>query len=151
MRRSTEAKLVLKINLSKDNYSHSSKGVLRGLHFQKTKPQGKLARVAEREVFDVAVDMNPTSPTFKQWVCVTVSGNNHTQFYVLPGYAHGFLVLSDSAGFQYKCTEFYYPEDDAGIIWNGSEISINGPMDIPPLVSDKDAKLPTIAEYTKNT
>jgi|TARA_B110000238_G_C16091481_1_gene424025 dTDP-4-dehydrorhamnose 3,5-epimerase len=132
-----------------DNHSRSSKGVLRGLHFQKTKPQGKLVRVTDGEVFDVAVDINPTSQTFKQWVGVTLSGTNHTQFYVPPGYAHGFLVLSDSADFQYKCTEFYYPEDDAGVIWNDSEIGIEWPMDIEPLVSAKDAKLPTVAEYTK--
>ena len=130
-----------------DNHSRSSKGVLRGLHFQKTKPQGKLVRVTDGEVFDVAVDINPTSQTFKQWVGVTLSGTNHTQFYVPPGYAHGFLVLSDSADFQYKCTEFYYPEDDAGIIWNDSEIGIEWPIDIEPLVSEKDAKLPTIDEY----
>ena len=131
-----------------DNHSRSSKGVLRGLHLQKTKPQGKLVRVTGGEVFDVAVDIDPTSSTYKQWVAVTLSGTNHLQFYVPPGYAHGFVVLSDTADFQYKCTEFYDASDEAGIVWNDKDIAIDWPMHEAPLVSDKDANLPTLSVFT---
>jgi dTDP-4-dehydrorhamnose 3,5-epimerase len=129
-----------------DNHSRSSKGVLRGLHYQKTKPQGKLVSVSRGEVFDVAVDINPDSPTFKEWVGVRLSETNHLQFYVPPGYAHGFLVVSDTADFHYKCTQFYAPNDEAGIIWNDHDIGIDWPTDVKPLISEKDAKLPTISE-----
>ena len=126
-----------------DNHSRSGKGVLRGLHFQKTKPQGKLVRVSAGEVFDVAVDVNPHSETFAQWVGVILSSENHKQFYVPPGYAHGFVVLSETADFQYKCTNFYDPADEGGIVWNDEQLAIDCPISSPSL-SDKDVKLPTL-------
>ncbi|MDR3146191.1 MAG: dTDP-4-dehydrorhamnose 3,5-epimerase, partial [Treponema sp.] len=101
-----------------DNQSRSVRGVLRGLHFQKTHPQGKLVRVIAGEVFDVAVDIRPGSPSRGKWHGVFLSGEEQNQFYISPGFAHGFLVLSDSAVFTYKCTDFYYPEDEGGIIWD---------------------------------
>lgn len=129
-----------------DNHSRSSHGVLRGLHFQRTRPQGKLVRVSIGEVFDVAVDVNPDSPTFKQWFGVTLSASNHLQFYVPPGYAHAFLVLSESADFQYKCTDYYVPEDQVGIVWNDPDIDIDWPIQAP-LLSDKDRNEQTLAQY----
>jgi dTDP-4-dehydrorhamnose 3,5-epimerase len=130
-----------------DNHSRSVRGVLRGLHFQKTRPQGKLVRVSLGEVFDVAVDIDPASATFRQWVGVHLSAQNNLQMYVPPGYAHGFLTLSPSADFQYKCTEFYDPADEAGIIWNDPEIGIVWPItDI--VLSEKDARHPRLEDYT---
>lgn len=126
-----------------DNHSRSGKGVLRGLHFQKTKPQGKLVRVSVGEVFDVAVDINPDSETFTQWVGANLSSENHTQFYVPPGYAHGFVVLSETADFQYKCTDFYDPADEAGIAWDDPSINIQWPVS-DPILSEKDLNLPTL-------
>jgi len=131
-----------------DNRSRSCKGVLRGIHFQKKKPQGKLVHVTQGQVFDVAVDINPQSGTFKQWVGISLSGTNHLQFYVPPGYGHGFLVMSDTADFQYKCTEFYYPEDEHGILWNDPDIGIDWPSD-SPLLSAKDRDAITLNEYIK--
>ena len=133
-----------------DNYSRSTAGVLRGLHFQKTKPQGKLVSVSQGAVFDVAVDIDPDSATFKQWVGVHLSGENHIQFYVPPGYAHGFLVLSEVADFQYKCTELYNPGDEGGIHWDDKEIAIQWPTSEQLLVSQKDAALPTLSDYLEN-
>ncbi|MFT6437993.1 MAG: dTDP-4-dehydrorhamnose 3,5-epimerase [Candidatus Azotimanducaceae bacterium] len=124
-----------------DNQSRSGKGVLRGLHYQIKKPQGKLVRVTRGEVFDVAVDINPDSPTYGQWEGVHLSEENHLQFYVPPGYAHGFLVLSDVADFSYKCTDYYDPTDEGGIHWQDKKIAINWPMSAP-LVSEKDSSLP---------
>lgn len=112
-----------------DNQSKSKKGVLRGLHFQKTHPQGKLVRVIKGEVFDVAVDIRKNSKTFKKWVGVTLSQENKKQFYIPEGFAHGFLVLSDEAEFCYKCTDFYHPEDEGGIAWNDPAIGIKWPLD----------------------
>ena len=108
------------INLTfvQDNHSRSSKGVLRGLHFQKTKPQGKLVRVVKGEVYDVAVDIRQGSPNFGQWDAVILSGENKTQFWVPPGFAHGFVVLSDTADFEYKCTDYYDPTDEGSILGN---------------------------------
>lgn len=111
-----------------DNQSKSKKGVLRGLHFQKTHPQGKLVRVISGEVFDVAVDIRKGSKTFGKWVGVTLSKENKRQFYIPEGFAHGFLVLSDEAEFCYKCTDFYHPEDEGGIAWDDPEICINWPL-----------------------
>jgi dTDP-4-dehydrorhamnose 3,5-epimerase len=130
-----------------DNHSRSGKGVLRGLHFQMDNPQGKLVSITSGEVFDVAVDISPDSPTFKTWVGVTLSDQNHLQFYVPPGYAHGFLVLSETADFQYKCTEYYDPASETGIIWNDPDIGIDWPLSGEPLVSPRDAKLPTIRDH----
>lgn len=121
-----------------DNHSRSNKGVLRGLHFQKTKPQGKLVRVVTGEVFDVAVDIRKGSPTFGKWEGVLLSGDNNRQFWVPPGFAHGFVVLSETADFEYKCTDFYDPLDEGAIIWNDPDIAINWPFDFEPSLSDKD-------------
>ena len=121
-----------------DNYSRSSKGVLRGLHFQKTNPQGKLVRVVKGEVYDVAVDIRHRSPTFGQWESVILSEKNKTQFWVPPGFAHGFVVLSDTADFEYKCTDYYDPSDEGSILWNDPDLNIPWPIDRPKL-SEKDA------------
>jgi dTDP-4-dehydrorhamnose 3,5-epimerase len=126
-----------------DNQSRSGKGVLRGLHYQIKKPQGKLVRVTRGEVFDVAVDINPESPTYGQWEGVHLSEENHLQFYVPPGYAHGFLVLSDIADFSYKCTDYYDPSDEGGVRWNDPKIAIVWPHS-NPIVSEKDSLLPYI-------
>jgi len=124
--------------------------VLRGLHFQKTKPQGKLVRVTQGEVFDVAVDIDPNSATYTEWVAITLTGTNHKQFYVPPGYAHGFFVLSDTADFQYKCTSFYDSADEAGIVWSDEQVAIDWPIESPPKVSEKDAVLPSIRDLASN-
>ena len=121
--------LGIDLEFVQDNHSRSSKGVLRGLHFQKSKPQGKLVRVVSGEVFDVAVDIRPNSPTFGQWVGVYLSEANKRQFWVPPGLAHGFLVLSDTADFEYKCTDYYDPSDEGGLVWNDSNIGIEWPLD----------------------
>ena len=125
-----------------DNHSRSSKGVLRGLHYQKTKPQGKLVRVVKGEVYDVAVDIRKDSLTFGQWEGVILSDENKKQFWVPPGFAHGFLVLSDIADFEYKCTEYYEPSDEGSILWNDPDLDIIWPIDNPNL-SIKDANAQT--------
>lgn len=125
-----------------DNQSKSKKGVLRGLHFQSNHPQGKLIRVISGEVFDVAVDLRRGSITYKKWYGVTLSRENKKQLYVPEGFAHGFLVLSDEATFFYKCTDFYYPEDECGILWDDAELGIEWPLGLTgsPILSDKDKK-----------
>ncbi|MFL0247315.1 dTDP-4-dehydrorhamnose 3,5-epimerase [Candidatus Clostridium stratigraminis] len=125
-----------------DNQSSSSKGVLRGLHFQRNHPQGKLIRVIKGEVFDVAVDLRKDSQTYGKWVGVILSEENKKQFYIPEGFAHGFLVLSEAAEFCYKCTEFYHPEDEDGIAWNDPEIGIKWPIgNISEIIlSEKDQK-----------
>lgn len=128
-----------------DNHSRSQHGVLRGLHFQRLRPQGKLVSVSRGSVYDVAVDINPESPTCGQFVGVELNDDNHRQFWVPPGYAHGFCVLSDSADFQYKCTDLYYPEDEGGVIWNDPEINIPWPVKSPKL-SAKDKSNPTLQQ-----
>lgn len=120
-----------------DNYSRSSKGVLRGLHFQKKNPQGKLVRVVRGEVYDVAVDIRCQSPTFGRWVGTVLCEQNKRQFWVPPGFAHGFLVLSDSADFEYKCTDYYDPSDEGCLLWNDTGLAIDWPIDTP-LLSNKD-------------
>lgn len=127
-----------------DNHSRSGRGVLRGLHFQLEYPQGKLVSVSSGAVFDVAADVRPGSPTFGQWVGVELSAENHRQLWVPPGYAHGFCVLSESADFQYKCTDLYHPEDESGVVWNDPDLAIDWPVS-EPLVSEKDRKLPQLA------
>ena len=124
-----------------DNHSRSVKGVLRGLHFQRNHPQGKLVYVVRGAVFDVAVDVRKDSPTFGQWYGVTLSDENHRQFYLPPGMAHGFCVLTDKADFVYKCTDYYHPEDEGGIIWNDPDIGIEWPI-TDPIISDKDVLNP---------
>ncbi|MCR5785617.1 MAG: dTDP-4-dehydrorhamnose 3,5-epimerase [Eubacterium sp.] len=111
-----------------DNQSASSKGVLRGLHFQKNFPQDKLVRVISGEVFDVAVDIRKGSPTFGKWYGVILSGENKKQLFIPKNFAHGFIVLSDYAEFAYKCSDFYHPDDEGGIIWNDPKIGIDWPM-----------------------
>ena len=118
----------LTMDFVQDNESKSTKGVLRGLHFQTKHTQGKLVRVISGEVFDVAVDLRKGSKTFGKWEGVILNGQNKKQFYIPEGFAHGFLVLSDEAVFNYKCTDFYAPEYDAGLLWNDEEIGIKWPL-----------------------
>lgn len=117
------------VDFVQDNQSKSKKGVLRGIHFQHNKPQGKLVRVLKGEVFDVAVDLRNNSETYGQWVAITLSETNKKQFYVPEGFAHGFLVLSDEAEFAYKCTDFYDGKDEGGILWDDKDIGIDWPLD----------------------
>ncbi len=128
-----------------DNVSFSTKGVLRGLHFQDPDQQGKLVQVLEGEVFDVAVDIRAGSPTFGEWEGVTLSSENKRQFYVPEGFAHGFLVTSSTALFAYKCTARYNARAEATVLWNDPEIGIQWPVDAPTL-SEKDRAAPTLAE-----
>ena len=133
------------LSFVQDNHSRSQKGVLRGLHLQKSRPQGKLVSCSSGAVFDVAVDVHPESSTFGQYVGVELSAENHKQLWIPPGYAHGFCVLTETADFQYKCTDLYFPEDEGGLIWNDPDVDIDWPIK-NPLLSDKDLKLPTLAE-----
>jgi len=128
-----------------DNHSRSARHTLRGLHLQTRKPQGKLIRVLQGEIFDVAVDIRENSPTFKTWVAFTLSSENFKQLYVPPGYAHGFLVLSDIAEVEYKCTDFYDAGGELGVRWNDAELRIDWPVQ-HPLLSAKDAALPSLRE-----
>ena len=132
-------------NFVQDNYSRSQKGVLRGLHFQITKPQGKLISCPKGAVFDVAVDINPESTTYGQYVGVKLTEENHKQLWVPPGYAHGFCVLSETADFHYKCTDYYDPSDEGGVIWNDPDVAVEWPI-AKPLLSSKDELLPALAE-----
>ena len=128
----------LNVDFVQDNHSRSSKGVLRGLHYQIQQPQGKLVRVVRGAVFDVAVDVRKSSPSFGKWVGIELSEDNHRQFWVPPGFAHGFLVLSESADFLYKTTEYYAPVHERCIAWNDVNVGIEWPADIPPKLSEKD-------------
>ena len=130
-----------------DNLSRSERGVLRGLHFQVEKPQGKLVSCPRGSVFDVAVDVDPSSSTFKQYVAVELNEENHLQMWIPPGYAHGFCVLSEVADFHYKCTEFYQPSLERGVFWNDPDIGIRWPVTSPTL-SAKDGVLPRLAELS---
>ena len=129
-----------------DNQSKSKKGVLRGLHFQKKFPQAKLVRCIEGEVFDVAVDLRKGSPTYGKWYGVVLSAEEGNQFMIPRGFAHGFLVLSETATFCYKCDESYHPEDEGGITWNDPDIGIEWPMIDDILLSEKDKKHPSLRE-----
>ena len=129
-----------------DNQSSSRRGVLRGLHFQKNHPQAKLVRVLSGEVFDVAVDLRKDSETYGRWAGVLLSGENHRQFMIPRGFAHGFLVVSDYAEFAYKCDEVYHPEDEGGIIWNDPDIAVEWPDVGELILSEKDGRLPTFAD-----
>lgn len=128
-----------------DNHSRSSRGVLRGLHYQLKNPQGKLVRVVSGEVFDVAVDIRRGSPWFGKWVGAILSEENHRQMYVPPGFAHGFCTLSERADFLYKCTDLYAPGDEYGIAWDDPEIAIEWP-EMDYLISDKDLANPLLIE-----
>ena len=138
----------IKLPFVQDNHSRSSRGVLRGLHFQKSKPQGKLVRVVRGEVYDVALDIRQGSPTFGQWEGVILSEENKTQFWVPPGFAHGFVVLSDTADFEYKCTDYYDPSDEASILWNDPDLNILWPID-NPILSEKDASAEKWVNFKK--
>lgn len=124
-----------------DNHSYSRRDILRGLHFQRNHPQGKLVYVTLGSVFDVAVDIRPDSPTFGKWYGAVLSAENHHQLWVPPGLAHGFVVLSDEAYFNYKCTDYYYPDDESSIRWNDPDINIKWPV-VDPVLSDKDKNAP---------
>ena len=138
----------LNMNFVQDNESRSSKGVLRGLHFQRKHSQGKLVRVTKGEVFDVAVDLRTGSSTYGKWEGVVLSEENKKQFYIPEGFAHGFLVLSDEAVFNYKCTDFYAPEYDGGVMWDDPDINIKWPMDgIENIIlSEKDKNHPKLKD-----
>jgi dTDP-4-dehydrorhamnose 3,5-epimerase len=136
----------LDVSFVQDNHSKSAKGVLRGLHYQIQHAQGKLVRVVQGEVFDVVVDLRKRSPTFGQWVGVHLSADNHRQLWVPPGFAHGFVVLSESAESLYKVTDFWYPEHERSLLWNDPAIGIDWPVDGQPLLAAKDAAGKLLAE-----
>ena len=140
----------LNMEFVQDNHSHSKKGVLRGLHFQAKHSQGKLVRVTRGTVFDVAVDLRKNFKTFGKWFGVVLSEENKKMFYVPEGFAHGFIVLSEEADFLYKCTDYYYPEYDAGLIWNDPDIGIEWPLEeygiTEPILSEKDKSLPRLKD-----
>lgn len=138
----------LEMEFVQDNESKSRKGVLRGLHFQTKNTQGKLVRVTKGKVFDVAVDLRKDSPTFGMWEGIILSEENKRQFYVPEGFAHGFLVLSDEAIFNYKCTNFYSPDYDCGLLWNDKDIDIEWPLDgiEEILLSEKDKSQRTLKQ-----
>jgi dTDP-4-dehydrorhamnose 3,5-epimerase len=141
-RESTFADIAPGLRFVQDNHSKSGKGILRGLHYQLTQPQGKLVRVIAGEIYDVAVDMRRRSPTFGQWVGVTLSADNHRQLWVPPGFAHGFLVTGESAEMVYKCTDYYAPQDEHSLRWNDPAVGIDWPLaglGMPePVLSAKD-------------
>lgn len=141
-RRSWSEATGLDYDFVQDNHSRSARGVLRGLHYQIRQPQGKLVRVVSGEVFDVAVDVRRSSATFGKWVGVRLSEENRLQFWVPPGFAHGFMVLSESADFLYKATDYYAPEHERSIIWNDPELNIEWPEIVRPELSEKDRVAP---------
>jgi len=134
-----------------DNQSFSRKGTLRGMHLQEKHPQAKLVRILSGEVYDVCVDLRKDSPTFGKWHGVYLSGDNKRQFFIPRGLAHGFLVLSETAEFSYKCDEFYCPEDEKGVVWNDPEVAIQWPLGEigQPLLSEKDTKLPLFSVISR--
>lgn len=136
----------LNYTFAQDNQSKSKRGVLRGLHFQKTYPQAKLVRVIEGEVFDVAVDLRKGSKTYGKWVGEILSDSNHKMLMIPRGFAHGFLVLSDTATFFYKCDELYHPEDEGGIAWNDPDIGIDWPFTENVNLSEKDRNNPFLRD-----
>ena len=136
----------LDVTFVQDNHSRSAQGVLRGLHYQIQQSQGKLVRVTEGEVFDVAVDIRRSSPHFGQWVGVHLSADNKRQVWVPPGFAHGFAVLSASAEFLYKTTDYYAPEHERCIAWNDPQLAIDWHLQTLPLLADKDAHAPMLAQ-----
>jgi len=142
--RNTFAENGIDFDFVQDNHSKSSQGILRGLHYQIQQPQGKLVRVVQGSVFDVAVDMRQSSPTFGQWVGYELSAENHRMLWVPPGFAHGFYVMSDSAEFVYKCTDYYAPEFERSVLWNDPQLAIDWHLvdNKAPVLSDKDAQAP---------
>jgi dTDP-4-dehydrorhamnose 3,5-epimerase len=133
------AALGLDLEFAQDNHSRSQQGVLRGLHYQIKQPQGKLVRVVSGEVFDVAVDLRKSSPTFGRWTGVLLSAENKRMFWVPPGCAHGFLTLSASADFLYKATDYYAPEHERSLLWNDPDLAIDWPLTGAPTLAAKDA------------
>ena len=129
----------LNVEFVQDNHSKSARGVLRGLHYQIQHAQGKLVRVVQGEMFDVAVDLRRASPTFGQWVGERLSADNHRQLWVPPGFAHGFVVLSESAEFLYKTTDYWYPEYERSLLWSDPAVGIDWPIDFAPQLAAKDA------------
>ena len=136
----------LNVEFVQDNHSKSAQGVLRGLHYQIEHAQGKLVRVVQGEVFDVAVDLRQSSPTFGQWVGERLSADNKRQLWVPPGFAHGFVVLSESAEFLYKTTDYWYPEHERSLLWNDPAIGIDWPIEGQPLLAAKDAAAGVLAQ-----
>ena len=136
----------LEVDFVQDNHSKSAQGVLRGLHYQIQHPQGKLVRVVQGEVFDVAVDLRRSSATFGRWVGVHLSADNHRQLWVPPGFAHGFVVTSESAEFLYKTTDYWYPEHERSLLWSDPTVAIQWPLDTAPLLAAKDAAGRLLAE-----
>ncbi|RQR67945.1 dTDP-4-dehydrorhamnose 3,5-epimerase [Burkholderia sp. Bp9015] len=134
------------VEFVQDNHSRSAKGVLRGLHYQIQHAQGKLVRVVEGEVLDVAVDIRKSSPNFGKWVGVRLSAWNHRQLWVPPGFAHGFVVLSEAAEFLYKTTDYWFPEHERCIVWNDRDLSIDWEIDGEPLLAPKDANAARLAD-----
>lgn len=130
----------INVNFVQDNHSQSSKGVLRGLHYQKLNPQAKLVRVSRGSVFDVAVDIRTDSSTYGHWIGVELSESNNLQLWIPEGFAHGFLVTSETADFQYKCTNYYLPEDEGSIHWKDPDLNIKWPSNLEIFVSQKDSK-----------
>lgn len=138
-RQSWMEKIGVSLTFVQENHSLSRKGTLRGLHYQLQQPQGKLVRVVAGEVYDVAVDMRRSSPTFGQWVGETLSAENKKIMWVPPGFAHGFYVVSDTAEFMYKCTDYYAPEHERSLLWNDPAVGVEWPIgDVEPLLSEKD-------------
>ena len=144
--RQTFSDLGLDLDFVQDNHSRSARGVLRGLHYQLHQPQGKLVRVTSGAVFDVAVDLRRSSPYFGQWTGHELSADNHRMLWVPPGFAHGFLVLSDSADFLYKTTAYYAPQWDRGIRWDDPEIGVQWPLQGATILSAKDQVLPLLRD-----
>jgi dTDP-4-dehydrorhamnose 3,5-epimerase len=138
------------VTFVQDNQSSSGRGVLRGMHFQRRYPQAKLVRVISGEVFDVAVDIRPGSPSFGRWAGVLLTAQNKKQLFIPRGLAHGFLVLSDSAEFVYKCDEFYHPEDEGGLRWDDPTVGIEWPLpaSLAPLLSEKDRHNPGLEQFS---
>ena len=136
----------LEVEFVQDNHSRSARDVLRGLHYQLQQPQGKLVRVVHGAVFDVAVDIRKSSPHFGRWVGTELSEDNHRQLWIPPGFAHGFLVLSDSADFLYKTTDYYALEHERAILWNDPSIGIDWPLTTEPLLSTKDKVASLLAD-----
>ena len=138
----------LDVDFVQDNHSRSARGILRGLHYQIRRPQGKLVRVVRGAVFDVSVDLRRSSPTFGQWVGVELTEDNHRQLWVPPGFAHGFYVLSDLADFLYKTTDYYFPEHERSLSWNDPAIAISWPLEqgTEPVVSEKDKNAAKLAQ-----
>ena len=135
--------------LVQDNISFSKRGVLRGLHYQLGNPQGKLVLAVSGEIFDVAVDIRKGSPTFSKWTGVTLSSDNHLQVYIPKGFAHGYCVLSEKAYIIYKCTDYYAPFEERGILWNDTSLNITWPVD-EPVISERDRNLPSLKNIDEN-